>query len=142
MNKRTEQNLRKRFTELQHSIGEGNRERGFHDEGDALREIHPDGVWSGEDPYLRNYFITKLALIGTEVTEAIEELRNGRLPDERYFSGVNHEKPEGLPSELADIMIRTFDLADEIGIDLIDEVLDKLAYNAATRTAMHGGKKV
>jgi hypothetical protein len=48
-------------------------------------------------------------------------------------------KPEGVPSEIADIVIRCFDFADEAGFDLGEIILEKLRYNA-TRPAMHGGK--
>lgn len=80
--------------------------------------------------------ITELALIITEASEAIEEVRNGRAADEVYFSGG---KPEGVPTELADIVIRALDFADKRGIDLDAEIDRKLTYNA-TRGYRHGGK--
>ena len=46
-------------------------------------------------------------------------------------------KPEGVPSEIADIVIRCFDFADEAGFSLIEAILEKLAYND-TRAPMHG----
>jgi hypothetical protein len=49
-------------------------------------------------------------------------------------------KPEGVPAELADIVIRVGDAADEYGIDLGQEVLLKQAYNS-TRPNKHGGKR-
>jgi NTP pyrophosphatase (non-canonical NTP hydrolase) len=49
-------------------------------------------------------------------------------------------KPEGIPSELADIVIRVMDCAVEYGIDLEDEITLKMAYNA-TRPHKHGGKR-
>jgi hypothetical protein len=49
-------------------------------------------------------------------------------------------KPEGIPSELADIIIRVFDAAVEYGIDIEDQVRMKMAYNA-TRQHRHGGKR-
>lgn len=48
-------------------------------------------------------------------------------------------KPEGFPTELADVVIRCMDLADAMGIDLWAEMERKHAYNR-TRTRRHGGK--
>lgn len=79
--------------------------------------------------------IVLLALITTEVAEAIEEVRAGRF---REWSGENG-KPEGLPAELADVVIRCFDLAEGLGIDLTGAIERKHAYNAS-RPARHGGK--
>ena len=146
------------LAELQEEIGRGNAERGFHDEGATLRTKALSPLdWEDAKAPLSNYYITKLALIVTEAGEAIEELRNGRLADETYYSGGvgeeelhpsqpidldgSHRKPEGVPSELADIVIRCFDFASEAGIDLGAIIVEKLEYNA-TRGRMHGGKKV
>ena len=49
-------------------------------------------------------------------------------------------KPQGIASELADVLIRLVDMADEHEIPLIQAVLDKHAYNQ-TRPYRHGGKK-
>ena len=46
-------------------------------------------------------------------------------------------KPEGYPTELADIIIRTLDLAYMLGIDIDAAVQEKLAFNA-TRGHKHG----
>lgn len=51
-----------------------------------------------------------------------------------------HLKPEGIPSELADIVIRVFDCAVEYGIDIEEQIINKMAYNA-TRQYKHGGKR-
>lgn len=77
----------------------------------------------------------RLALIHSEVSEAVECLRNGEI---RFDTEANG-KPVGLSTELADIMIRTMDLATALGIDLEVEIARKHEYNK-TRSHRHGGK--
>ena len=58
--------------------------------------------------FTRMFLICKLALIQTEVAEAIEELRNEKI---NWFSKDEKTlKPEGFFSEIADIDIRLYDL--------------------------------
>jgi len=139
---------------------------GFGEEGHRLRKRvhyvdgHIDDAAIREEPHanLRNYYLTKLALIMTEAGEAIEELRNNHAIDETYyldaeghrFSPEEAEraiaegmpfKPEGVPSELADIVIRVWSLIGETGIDLGPMIVEKLNYNA-TRAQRHGGKAI
>jgi NTP pyrophosphatase (non-canonical NTP hydrolase) len=90
-----------------------------------------------------------LALIHSEVSEALEEVRDDNL--EAYWVTPTGEridsrdeappdaKPEGLPVELADVVIRCMDLAGALGIDLEQSIADKVAYNA-NRKHRHGGR--
>lgn len=96
---------------------------------------------------------TSIALIHSELSEALEEFRTGNrvVADEptpgRYYSGVNGRvsysktalcpKPEGYEIELADAVIRIADLCGYIGIDLEDAIREKMIYNA-TRPYKHG----
>lgn len=67
------------------------------------------------------HFGELIALIHSEASEALEEFRNGHTPTEEYLvpDGNNMiNKPEGIPSELADIVIRVFDLCGHYNIDL------------------------
>lgn len=81
----------------------------------------------------------RLLLIVGEIIEAHEEIRDGHLPTEEWLNTTpgKEGKPEGVPSEIADALIRILDFAGEHRIDLADVVRRKLAYNA-TREAMHG----
>lgn len=97
-----------------------------------------------------------IALLHSEVSEAYEEYRKGHHPADRYYSGSGgewprlpdepetfepHRKPEGVPSELADVLIRVLDTCRRYGIDIDAVLAEKLAHNA-TRGYRHGGKVV
>jgi len=82
---------------------------------------------------------TKLMLAVGELSEAVEEIRNGHPYDKVYFTGDN--KPEGFGIELADAIIRLLDVAEHLGIDMQDAVILKHNYNL-TRPYKHGGKKL
>ncbi|MGO4543252.1 hypothetical protein AB4Z29_00440 [Paenibacillus sp. 2TAB23] len=79
-----------------------------------------------------------IALVHSEVSEALEDHRNGREMQEIYYEG---DKPCGIPTELADVLIRIFDMCGYFGIDLEEAIEEKMAYNA-TRPQRHGGKKL
>lgn len=81
-----------------------------------------------------------LLLIHSEVSEATEEYRKPDLDVRTSYTGADG-KPEGFGVELADIIIRTAELAARAGIDLEHEVAAKLAYNE-TRPYRHGGKRI
>jgi len=78
-----------------------------------------------------------LMLMVCEIAEAYEEHRKWHSPTEIY---VHAGKPEGIPIELADCVIRILSFAAKHDIDLQQAVLDKMAYNE-TREFRHGGKR-
>ena len=79
-----------------------------------------------------------IALCHSELSEALEEYRNGNDLQTMYFIG---DKPEGIPVELADVLIRIFDICGRNGIDLDEAVATKMMYNS-TRPIRHGGKVI
>lgn len=77
----------------------------------------------------------QIALMHSELSEALEEYRMGAA--NLY---MQDGKPEGFGVELADCVIRIFDMCGRYGIDLEACLRAKIAYNA-TRPHRHGGKK-
>lgn len=89
------------------------------------------GFWAPErsNPY------EKLALIHSEVSEALEAIRTGALIPAVWYR--EDGKPEGVGPELADVVIRCMDLAEASGIDLWERIVEKHEFNK-TRPFMHG----
>jgi len=89
-----------------------------------------------------------LCNIHGEVSEALEDVRNGDMSMRVEGGGdwypadeERKAKPCGLPSELADVIIRVLDTCGALGIDIEHAVNVKHAYNE-TRSHRHGGKKL
>lgn len=68
-------------------------------------------------------FAQKLCLIHSEISEAMEGHRKGLMDDK-----LPHR--EMVEVELADAVIRIYDLAGRAGYDVIGAMVEKLAYNA------------
>jgi NTP pyrophosphatase (non-canonical NTP hydrolase) len=90
----------------------------------------------GNDPQT---FPTLLCLVHSEVSEALEDYRMGLSITVQQANADG--KPYGIPSELADILIRVMDICGLYGIDIDRAVREKLQYNE-TRPYRHGGKVV
>lgn len=81
--------------------------------------------------------VALLGLVDSETAEAMEEVRAGC--DATALLYATDGKPMGIASELADVLIRIFDMAGEHNIPLAEALRMKLAYNK-TRAYRHGGK--
>lgn len=97
-------------------------DKGWHDEGNS-----PDRV-----PAL-------LINIHGEVSEAWEEYRLHGDPT-LVYRHPGYDKPEGIPIELADTIIRCLDFCGLYGIDIEAAVAEKMAFNM-TRPFRHGDKR-
>lgn len=134
--------------ELQQTCGDTAASKGFHDDRPKPMRIGATVAGLKErNAALANWQGNKLLLIVSEVVEAHDEIRNGRAADETYYPTAGKEvgnlqgpfKPEGVPSEIADAVIRCFDFAYTEGFDLAGIIAEKLIYNAS-RERLHGKK--
>lgn len=92
------------------------------------------------DPFNHDVFGCKIALIHSEISEAMEGGRKDKMDDH-----LPHRKSEEV--ELADAIIRIMDLAQARKLDLAGAIIEKLAYNQTRadhkpeNRAAAGGKK-
>lgn len=82
-----------------------------------------------------------ICLMHSELSEALEEHRNGHSPTEVYYNAEKPNKPEGVPVELADCIIRIFDFCGKYDIDLEAIIDEKMVYNQS-RPHRHGNKSL
>lgn len=121
------------ITALQELAGMAAEHKGFHEDRPVA------------GPELTNWQGNKLMLIVSEVVEAHDEIRSGQKAWNTYYPTMPETsdddgtlyKPEGVPSEIADVVIRASDFAWTEGFDLADIIIEKLEYNA-TRGHKHG----
>lgn len=104
---------------------------------EVAKGIHENAVEHGWWDEERG-FPEVLALIHSEVSEALEEYRSGHEATEIYYG--DNGKPEGIPIELADVIIRVLDYCGCKGIDIDAAITQKHEYNKS-RPYRHGGKK-
>lgn len=116
---------------------------------DLVNEVYADNVkagWHGSPDSVESMkdqartAAVKLALIHSEVSEALEGVRRGKMDDH-----LPHRR--SVEAELADTLIRVFDLAGYLGLDLGGAFVEKRRYNATRidhtpeARAAAGGKK-
>ena len=77
------------------------------------------------------YQLSKMMLICSEVSEAVEGLRDHNKADDKL------PQYKMVEVEMADVLIRVFDLCKKFDWNVIDAMLDKMEYNKS-RPYKHG----
>lgn len=143
---------------LAHACFVNSKAHGWYDE--YIATVYNDGFPDQPVKELQERnFGEVIALIHSELSEALESYRDGEPPlwfkhadplsvpvAQNNWSSHSHNddgvpgKPEGVASELADVLIRVFDYVGAYDIPLADALIAKHAYNV-TRPYRHGNKK-
>lgn len=91
------------------------------------------GWWDEE----RN-FCEIIALCHSELSEILEDYRDGKSFTEIFYTSEG--KPCGIPTEVADLLIRVADMCEAYKIPIEEALKIKMAYNKG-RPYRHGNKK-
>lgn len=95
--------------------------------GYEIRQINHDNGWETPIDFNDPEVPTKLCLIHSEVSEALEAYR--------------HDNEENFREEIADTIIRILDLTAGLGYNIDEDVRKKMEVNRG-RGYKHGGKRV
>jgi NTP pyrophosphatase (non-canonical NTP hydrolase) len=139
----------KEIEQLMKQVHQNATDKQFWKEYDDVMERMKINKWPPEmiEGVHQTYISKMVALIGSEVSEAIEALRNKNTCDIATINGLEYSNltavdfeqnvKDTFEDELADVIIRVFDLSKKLKINLPWHIKTKMAYNS-TRPPLHG----
>ena len=109
--------------------------KSLNDFAEEVTEVATDHGWWENPPSIPEI----IALCHAELSEALEEYRKGKGAGEIYIDEKG--AAQGIPIELADVMLRILDFCGHEKIDIEGAILRKHEYNKK-RPYKHGGKVI
>lgn len=119
---------------IQDDIHETAKNKGWWDDHERMTHID----WVGKDfdkdfPDLM-FKMARIMLVVSELSEAVEHLRKSESDDML-------PQFDGFTLELADVLIRIFDMCGRFKLPIAEALLAKMEYNKG-RSYLHGGKAI
>ena len=104
---------------------------------DLAKECHKIAIKKGWWDSTERSFGDQITNMHAELSEVWEAYRDRH--DLCEIWNEDDGKPEGIPIEFADVIIRVLDTCENYGIDIEDAIIRKTEYNKK-RSYRHGGK--